>query len=169
MRQTIRSRGAVRRIRALHALGWRLVDIAAETGYSTTNLAMIAHRDANIDVKKHERINAAYEHLSGSVGPSERTRQVAIGRGWAPPLAWNDIDADDEPRGVRRKERHVLDLDEFVSLVRMGESVYMASKRLGSNPRSILRVAERRGRGDIARLVQHEAGVVRREFERRIS
>ena len=92
--------GTTRRIHALMALGWRLTDIDAELG-------QCAHYTYNLtdQVQVHfdtaRRVAEVYDRLAMTPGPSERTRAIARRKGWAPPLAWDDIDRDPEPATSR--------------------------------------------------------------------
>ncbi|MGE4429075.1 MAG: hypothetical protein AB7G37_21705 [Solirubrobacteraceae bacterium] len=83
-----------RRLRALAALGWRLDDIDAHM--ETGQRAKAINGNTWVYGKVHRRIAAVYEELSGKVGPSERTRRQARARGYAPPLAWDDIEDPNE-------------------------------------------------------------------------
>ena len=102
--------GSQRRVQALQALGHSRSRIAHEMGYAdngaigylmkpttTTMLAVTA-----------ARIAEAYERLSMIVptGPhADRARTWAKRHGYAPPLAWDDIDdPHEEPSGVRGRE-----------------------------------------------------------------
>jgi cobalamin biosynthesis protein CbiG len=50
------------------------------------------------------RMAALYDELSATPGPSEVAARHARERGWAPPLAWDDIDdPEDRPQGVARE------------------------------------------------------------------
>jgi hypothetical protein len=98
--------GTVRRIRALAALGHSLVRQAAELGWDIRNLCALAGSvDGRVKVSTARLVAALYErwHMTpatarGSVTARNRARRL----GWAPPMAWDDIDdPDEQPRGVR--------------------------------------------------------------------
>ena len=88
------SLGAVRREQALLALGWTHAAIRAAMedlcGYSVPRCF-----GTQVNARKWRAYDAAYRALQGTVGPSERTRQRAVALGYAPPLAWDNIDAPD--------------------------------------------------------------------------
>jgi hypothetical protein len=142
------ARGAHRRIQALIAIGWTqsaledLVDI---------NVSDILHRDA-ITKDTADTVAALYAHLELTPAPdspaSRSARRLAARNGWAPPLAWDDIDNDPTPIAP---EPHPDDVDEIaIALAVSGHVV-----RLTTPERRIV-VAElvARGRtdGEIAPL-----------------
>lgn len=87
--------GIHRRIHALQALGWTQRDLCARLGWGPRRLAMVLCRDRiTCSVARH--IADLYEELSSVSGPSAKTRYIATQKGWAPPLAWDDIDDPDE-------------------------------------------------------------------------
>ena len=83
--------GITRRVQALLALGWRHADLAEYAGRS---LAVFVSTAAPTSTRAIDwRVVAAlYEQLSMSVGPSPRTANNARKLGYAPPLAYNDVD-----------------------------------------------------------------------------
>lgn len=106
--------GTQRRIRALMAIGWTSRDIAARCGWTTTQAVTELLTDRKyVYSGTHDRIVAAYNGLSMTVGPSDKNRRDARRKGWAPPLAWDD-DIDDpaaKPRGVGRDKHRQSDFD----------------------------------------------------------
>lgn len=93
--------GAVRRIQALQALGWRHDDMRAHSGVITH--LVLSQPGGWITWRNHARIAAMYSALCMTPGPSAATRTRAVRRGWAPPLAWDEDSIDDphaEPEGV---------------------------------------------------------------------
>lgn len=93
---TVPKIGAVRRLQALMALGWPRREIARRAGWQGDALgALIYGKRQTILLDTHRRIADLYEVLSGTPGPSQRSRDLAAERGWATPLAWEDIDIDD--------------------------------------------------------------------------
>lgn len=87
--------GARRRIEALLALGWRHEDITAAMGTRTTSALVLHQVGGWIAQATHDAVVAAYDALSMTPGPSERTRARSARLGYAPPLAWDDDDIDD--------------------------------------------------------------------------
>lgn len=98
--------GTVRRICGLVAIGWTLTEVAAGIGWSVSNLGTLLSRDS-VTVRTAQAVAALYDRWSGtpSTGRSAgRSRRMAVARGWAPPLAWDDETIDNPvavPYGVR--------------------------------------------------------------------
>ncbi len=92
--------GTHRRLAALVALGWDLPQIAARLHRRPDSLArtLTARR---ITAATSRAVNRLYRELAGSPPPDTPTavaaRTYARQRGWAPPLAWDDIDTDPTP------------------------------------------------------------------------
>lgn len=96
--------GAVRRLRALYALGHFNRDIAAAAGVSRDAVcALVAGNWATVKVQLDEGVRRAYDRLSMTAGGSWKTRRLAEREGWAPPLAWDD-DIIDDPRAVPQRD-----------------------------------------------------------------
>lgn len=82
--------GARRRIRALLRMGWRHEDLSAA---GVARSAVLLHqRGGWITRASHDAVAAAFERLCMTPGPSARTAGRAAKLGYAPPLAWDDID-----------------------------------------------------------------------------
>jgi hypothetical protein len=92
--------GAVRRVRALYALGHFNHQIAAEAGISRDAVcALAADKWPTVKVHIDDGVRKAYDRLSMSTGKSGKTRLWAERKGWVPPLAWDD-EAIDNPAAV---------------------------------------------------------------------
>jgi len=158
------SLGATRRIRALMALGWRHEDISPLIGRSSHHLS--SGRYPKMLALDWRLVDAAYQKLSGTPGGSERARSRAVKAGFAPPAAWDHIDAPDEkPQGMERRE--IRGTDEGAVERRLsGEDVRMSPKdreeivrrlhaaklsdpaiaaRIGMSDRTVLRIRQRLG------------------------
>lgn len=97
--------GSRRRIHALQRIGWSAEALSARLGHSRAWLNVTLNRDASrgINQTTAAAITALYEELCMTPGPSDITRRRAIAAGWAPPLAWDDIDDPaEQPKGVLR-------------------------------------------------------------------
>ena len=92
----------VRRIRALQAMGWTLRHIEIATGGTGEGNALWNKlQSPSIHLDTANKVAAVYDRLHMRVGPSKRTRQLAVKRGWAPPLAYDDIDdLTEQPQGM---------------------------------------------------------------------
>lgn len=112
-RRAIPALGAQRRIQALMCLGWSSVDIAAEAGWLGRNQVLRilngqkGKPSAWVERATHETVCAVFERLSMRLPtPSPytaRTQAHAARKGYAPPLAWDDIDDENEqPSGLEQ-------------------------------------------------------------------
>ena len=110
-----------RRLEALQALGWSMPVIAEMIGTNFRNLYHVA-RQEDVTRARFEQVAAVYDRLSMRLPPAEthlqrisvaKTKGHAARNGFAPPLAWDDIDDPDErPKvGVGRNPD---DVDEAV-------------------------------------------------------
>lgn len=150
--------GTRRRLQALAALGWRYSDIADRMGVAKCRIGHLAvgvnptvHRDTAAAVA------AVYEQLSMTVGPSQYNRTLAAGRGWAPPLAWDDDRIDDPAGRPRRSGGRALTkgkaFDEIaIERAMAGDRVHLtpterteAVRRLTDRGLSLSQAAERLG------------------------
>jgi hypothetical protein len=111
----VSARGTHRRIRALMALGYGLPHLAGELGIATGNLSKKFHQPYVLRTT-HENIADLYERLAMAPLPTSRsahrTRSIGRSRQWASPMAWDDIDTDDEPYGVGRGRYDTKTIDE---------------------------------------------------------
>jgi hypothetical protein len=83
--------GTRRRMQAMAAVGWPLGEQARRLGRGLSNYSKTL--DSRWCTAGTARAVAGlYEQLSMVPGPSGRSRQRAGSLGWAPPLAWDDID-----------------------------------------------------------------------------
>jgi len=96
---SVPSVGAVRRVQALMALGWRKTDLQAE-GVPTGQL-VTRSRDL-ISVEGWRQVRDVYDRLSMTLGPSQAARDRAAARGYLPPLAWDD-ERIDNPRATPQR------------------------------------------------------------------
>lgn len=93
--------GAVRRIQALLMMGWSHDDLSEVTGLITRRVARQARGPQSIRAKNWRAIDRAFRALQTRRGPSPKARDLARGRGYAPPAAWDNIDNPHErPQGV---------------------------------------------------------------------
>ena len=90
--------GTHRRLRALSAMGWPLTEVARRLDLPASTVGTIAaSASVGTTVATRDAVAALYEDLAGTLGPSDLGRLRARKRGWLPPLAWDDIDTDEEP------------------------------------------------------------------------
>lgn len=116
-RQRITStRGTRRRIEALNWLGWSRAAIAEHMGMHATNMTRLLTAPT-MTTALAQRFADCYDDLSMTL-PTGNPQAIAAVRnrarrhGYAPPLAWDDIDHDDAPKGLAMD--HKSDLDPVV-------------------------------------------------------
>lgn len=125
-RTWVASTGAMRRVRALHALGYSAARLAREVGdYSEGNMKQLMRGGKTVIYADTDKaIRDAYERLSMRLpevldkydqGAVTRSRNTARINGWHPPLAWDDIDRDLEPAHMEPQiRRDPDDVDENI-------------------------------------------------------
>ena len=97
--------GTTRRLQALVAVGWPQMHVAAEMGWTPTNLTVLMNKPV-VMVKTTRLVRDVYARLwngdplahGASVGGVGRAKRRAAEAGWAPPAAW-DEDTIDDPAG----------------------------------------------------------------------
>jgi transcriptional regulator with XRE-family HTH domain len=100
----VESTGARRRVQALIVNGWSQAKIAERLGMNASQFGRVL-RQQHVRVGTHAAICGLFEQLWNVAPPmdsehdraaAERCRGYSRALGWLPPLAWDDIDADDE-------------------------------------------------------------------------
>lgn len=81
-------------------MGYSQGDLGARLGVADTQVRLLCIRK-RIFRESAEKIAALFEELCMTAGPSVRARNYARRQGYAPPLAWLDID---DPREVSLTE-----------------------------------------------------------------
>lgn len=102
--------GSRRRLQALAVLGWSAREIAARLGRLDHQTYLNVQSGRTTVVRQHtvDDIARLYDDLWDKPGPSKRARTIALGKGWVPPLAWDDDAIDDPaatPHGAGYRER----------------------------------------------------------------
>jgi len=123
--------GVARRLQALAVMGWGLEALSGRSGLSVARLDNLrCTRCVRVIRRTAEKIGALYEELKAVPGPSPRAAALARGRGWAPWLAWHDIDdpqaePDWTAGGVRWRLAHAPHISrsalELATLAHAGE------------------------------------------------
>jgi transcriptional regulator with XRE-family HTH domain len=151
--------GPRRRLRALVAIGYSQPELGRRLGVSQARVwQYLDGPRPKMRRPTAERIAALYDELADtpSTGPqSTRSRNVAVARGWLPPLWWDDDTIDDPSYRpcLRERERSRQDVD-FVVVDRLvaGQAVdhvTPAERRLAFHR---LRAAKVRGEDIMRRL-----------------
>jgi hypothetical protein len=145
------STGTKRRIQALVALGWTLGEIAAacekRSGNAWTNEVL---RSARVHSTTEALIRSAYDRMSmiRPEGPyRNRQRATAARKGYAPPLAWDDIDDPlERPSGIAGEGNMVpaeLMFEDWDFLRRQGYTRRGAAERMGITKKRLEKAIER--------------------------
>lgn len=138
----IPSLGSVRRIQALAAIGWAqcmlgpMLDRDITFAHSITSRTVVRASTASM-------VDDLYRKLHMTPGPSDTARRVAKQRGWAPPLAWDDIDTDEHP--VTGPPTVTPFPDRYQELRDMGLRLGAIAERMGVQRDSLERQLHRHG------------------------
>jgi AraC-like DNA-binding protein len=98
--------GTRRRLQALVTVGWTQTSLARALHRSSTNLRRSMSGET-VTACTAQLVDDLYERLwdteppevtTAQRRPSEAAHSLAARQGWLPPLAWDDIDNDPEPR-----------------------------------------------------------------------
>lgn len=142
MNARVDSTGAIRRGRALHAIGYPIYAIAEGVPMATNHLGRILyHEPATVSAAVAQGMAALYEKLRWQPGPSCRAPFLARRRGWDGPFAWDGNIDDPTAKPERlpaykpapKNGRDSLRKAEIEHLYLLGESVPSIAKQLGAN------------------------------------
>jgi len=137
--------GSLRRIRALHAIGWTQTEIAHRIGSTLQNLnRYFISEPEKINRSTAVSIARLFDQLQLIPGPSERARRHAKKLGWAPPLAW-DEDTIDDPAAMpdRGAHRPVGFPERYTEMRDLGFNDLQILGKWGIQPESLLRQLNR--------------------------
>lgn len=95
-RNTVPAHGAIRRVRALQAIGWSITNLSHKSGKNANYFEFIYYPTRRIPLRQHVEIVQLYNRLRWTYGPSDHSVTVGKRRGWAPPWVWSDIDDPNE-------------------------------------------------------------------------
>lgn len=151
--------GITRRLQSLGRLGWSSSAVARVAGINVDTVKQW-RRGPRAEIHTvGTAIARAYDELSMRL-PATNTRheRIAVARtrghaernGWPPPLAWDDATIDDPAATSDYGDRRTgLDLDEWLRLVRCGETPGRAARRCGVTLDAVSLAARRHGRRDV--------------------
>lgn len=161
--------GLTRRLQALRALGWAPSQLARLTGLPVAAVVRLCHDDTTPVTEPDARaIIDVYTRTSARLPPRrtpvearavDQARTAAAAKAWAPPFAWDDIDHDQHPSGVRPVRDHpeVPTVDEAILLMQLRVAPSEVARRLGVKPESLARRLRRAKEHRWARYVEGEA------------
>ncbi len=141
--------GFVRRVQAMQSLGYPTRWLEAN-GVDPD----IGPAGKGVDAARWRRCRDLYEQVWDKQGPSARARAIAARKGYAPPMAWDDIDDPTCQPDVGQEPRGSWDADDVAWLLTCGETQVGIAARFGIRVDSLQRGLRRAGRDDlVARLV----------------
>jgi hypothetical protein len=120
--------GTCRRTQALAALGWSLTEQARRLGRTVHNHKYVLTNN-QVTRRTAQMVAHLYDELSTKTPPPSpivtRTKKWAQSNGWAPPLAWDDIDDPNEQPNFGDPNSRDNDYDEItVALAVDGRLTY---------------------------------------------
>lgn len=89
--QFVDATGTARRIRALAAMGWSSTYVGQQLGFSAQAVGCVCGQ-SRVLRSTADKYKAVYDEHYLRRGPSDAAVREANRRGWAPPLAWDNID-----------------------------------------------------------------------------
>lgn len=150
----VTARGAKRRLQSLYALGYSIDRLGELANYGKRNTILVIHGERTwITSDVDQRIRRLWDELCMTPPSTEtrfdrggvtRAKRNAARLGYLPPLAWDNIDLDDEPAKVTEHKRNTL--DEYRHLTGLGESHKSALRRLGISQSGYDQAVRRAGR-----------------------
>ena len=155
--------GTRRRIQALKAMGHSGADIAAALGVTYQAVNRLEHStSAHIFAATQANVARVYEEMCMTLPTGyhrTRIRNAAARAGYAPPLAWDDIDTDPQPVGWQyQPPSRFTRADTLAELDHLGHGITDACRRLQITRESLEKWCARHGMGEVySRLVDREA------------
>lgn len=171
-RSHVGATGTRRRLQALIAVGWPHDELASSLGRSSASLRRSMLSDS-VTAQTAQDVSVLYEHLwnlrppqstDDQLAAADAARAFAAERGWLPPLAWDELDTDPDPRhhtghagkdddldaiaieralagdGVRLEHLTPAEQDEVVRrLTERGKSIRDIAQQLATTKRTISR------------------------------
>jgi len=152
--------GTRRRIQALGAMGWSQHWIADQLGVTVQAVGSYrTPKRARVWVGTARTIRNLYEGRSMTTGPCVKAAQWAKSRGWAPPLAWDNIDDPNEQPKLGATVDLEMD-DVAIARATHGDRVHL------TKPERTIAVARLTAQGLSADQVADRLGVTTRTVTR---
>ena len=145
----ITTMGARRRLQALARIGWDARQIAAESGLNPVTVFRVRAGVTAASTDTMAVIAETYERLHCMPRASWRTTDYASAQGWAPPLAWDNIDDPTaHPQGVRTvaddaRGRRAERYEAVANMTAAGLAAHEIADRLGVTQRTVIRDRKR--------------------------
>lgn len=132
----VSSLGVVRRRQALAAIGYGLPQLVPHLGVPARALGNYLRRP-HVSRATFGKWSAVYDRLCMTPGPGWMAANYARRMGWAPPLAWDDIDDPTAVPDLGEETQSVIDLAEVVHLERGGCHITEIARRMGVSVKGI--------------------------------
>ncbi len=165
--------GTRRRLQALIAVGWPHDELATRLGRSSAGLRRSMLSDS-VTAQTAQDVSDLYEQLWNLRPPqstddqraaADAARAFAAERGWLPPLAWDDIDADPAPRHHAERVETDDGLDEIaIERALAGDGVRLEHLTLAEQDEVVRRLTER---GKSIRDIAQQLATTKRTISRR--
>ena len=172
-RSRVVATGTRRRLQALIAIGWPTQLLAAQLGRRPSSLYR-SMNGASVTAGTAHDVASLYERLSNTAPPRATGKQRAAAdaahahaaaRGWLPPLAWDDIDADPTPPAPAAVPSHRNDMDEIaVERALAGDHVTYDDLTAVEQEEVVRRLT---ARGSSIRNIAAQLGTTKRTVSRR--
>ena len=151
-RSQIPATGTRRRLQALVAIGWPVSWLAAELGREPNNLrrTLTSH---SVTVATAQQVAALYDR-TWNIPPTPQTRadraavaaarQTAARNHWLPPLAWDDIDTDPDPKPTEGTSDTTPDVLDEIAIERAlaGDGIGLAQLTRAEQDEAVRRLTE---------------------------
>ncbi|MGY5884761.1 helix-turn-helix domain containing protein [Modestobacter lacusdianchii] len=172
-RSRVDATGTRRRLRALIAVGWPAELLAAQLSRRPSSLSRSVTGESVTARTAHD-VAALYERLWNARPPgatdeqraaADAARAHAAERGWLPPLAWDDIDADPAPPALAASPSQRNDLDDIaVERALAGDHITYDELTSGEQQEVVRRLT---ARGSSIRDIAAQLGTTKRTVSRR--
>lgn len=148
--------GTTRRLQALMAIGWSASRLGERVGILGSNMSDLIHGRRQVTGATRKTIADLYEQFWDQPPPNvewrdkisvSRTKRFAERNGWAPPLAWDDIDDPEAAPFIGEPEK-VTKQDRILDLIDLGEPLSIITQRCAVTPSDVQIVLRRTGRTD---------------------
>lgn len=164
--------GAQRRLQALMALGWSLVELGERLGRSRPAMTDLLRQVDHVQWATYTAVRDLYDELWDARPPEDttdqrraatRARRRAQREGWALPMAWDD---DRGPRGIDNPEatpwapaaRRVHTIDVIADAAHLGRTATETAAALGIQRDTVYATCRRYDELDLwERLTRREA------------